>query len=81
MKIASRRYAPLCNFTRNPYGPELQVKQMFDGRFNRLTASLIRRIRAKFLAQIKRRKKMKDLEFYEALSNPLSGLQDDTVAP
>lgn len=23
---------------------------------------------------------MKDLEFYEALSNPLSGLQDDTVA-
>ena len=31
---------------------------MFGGRLNRLTASLIRRIRAKFLAQIKQEEKM-----------------------
>ena len=29
-----------------------QLNSMFGGRFNRLTATLIRRIRAKFLAQI-----------------------------
>jgi hypothetical protein len=32
MKIAVVATLLLCNFHANPYGPELQVKQMLDGR-------------------------------------------------